>query len=313
MLRSFRSVLGPSKLPQPIVEALGAWTHVAGQSMSEAPSPLAMVPAVIHEKGAYYPSGGIGVIPQALFDRATELGVKFQFECRVRCICCEQGRVTGIETDSGDFHHGDAVISNAGLGTYLKLLDPGAMSHIPDKVLHALQKLPLQSPGVCVYLAGRGRVGPPYLRFRVRNEPNGCRLLVNPVVLDPGLARDGWIPARLIAPMMHRDAESGGEAAQRAYLEKILEEAWWRRSFDDVRILATRIPAEWAGEFHLHRSSMNPVMTARFMRAGRLAHRSRWIRGLYLTGSATHPGQWVSFCAISGVLAANQLMHDLGS
>jgi phytoene dehydrogenase-like protein len=46
------------------------------------------------------------------------------------------------------------------------------------------------------------------------------------------------------------------------------------------------------------------------MRAGRLPHRCPFLRGLYLTGSATHPGQWVSFCAISGVLAANALIED---
>ena len=56
---------------------------------------------------------------------------------------------------------------------------------------------------------------------------------------------------------------------------------------------------------------MNPVMTALLMRAGRLAHRSPWLRGLYLAGSATLPGQWVSFCAISGVLAADRVRFDL--
>ena len=55
---------------------------------------------------------------------------------------------------------------------------------------------------------------------------------------------------------------------------------------------------------------MNPVMTARFMRAGRLAHRSPHARGLYLAGSSTHPGQWVSFCAVSGILAADLLHAD---
>jgi phytoene dehydrogenase-like protein len=55
---------------------------------------------------------------------------------------------------------------------------------------------------------------------------------------------------------------------------------------------------------------MNPVMTARFMRQGRLSHRSPWLRGLYLAGSSTHPGQWVSFCAISGVLAADRVVED---
>jgi phytoene dehydrogenase-like protein len=56
---------------------------------------------------------------------------------------------------------------------------------------------------------------------------------------------------------------------------------------------------------------MNPVMTAKLMRRGRVAHRSPWIRNLYLAGSSTHPGQWVSFCAISGVLAADRLHEDL--
>jgi phytoene dehydrogenase-like protein len=56
---------------------------------------------------------------------------------------------------------------------------------------------------------------------------------------------------------------------------------------------------------------MNPVMTAKFMLEGRLAHRSPDLGGLYLAGSATHPGQWVSFCAISGVLAADCVRQDL--
>ena len=32
---------------------------------------------------------------------------------------------------------------------------------------------------------------------------------------------------------------------------------------------------------------------------------------LYLAGSSTHPGQWVSFCAISGILAADRVLEDL--
>ena len=91
----------------------------------------------------------------------------------------------------------------------------------------------------------------------------------------------------------------------------MLAEPWWRESIADYRVVATRTPGEWGAEFNLYRDSMNPVMTARFMRAGRLAHRSPHVPGLYLAGSATHPGQWVSFCAVSGVLAADRLCEDL--
>jgi phytoene dehydrogenase-like protein len=46
------------------------------------------------------------------------------------------------------------------------------------------------------------------------------------------------------------------------------------------------------------------------MRQGRVAHRSPYVRGLYLAGSSTHPGQWVSFCMISGILAADRIIKD---
>jgi phytoene dehydrogenase-like protein len=112
--------------------------------------------------------------------------------------------------------------------------------------------------------------------------------------------------------MDHAHAESVGAAGQQAYLDGLLAEDWWRGQVDEVRVLATRIPVGWGQEYHLYRDSMNPVMTARFARAGRLAHRSPYVPGLYLAGSATHPGQWVSFCAVSGILAADRVREDLG-
>ncbi|MSR57105.1 MAG: NAD(P)/FAD-dependent oxidoreductase [Planctomycetaceae bacterium] len=311
LLRSLGSVLARSGLPAPLAAALGIWTHVAGQTMAKAPSPLALVPAVIHSVGAYYPQGGIGAIPETLFAAAQRLGVNFRFETKVSRIRCHGRVASGVELCGGEFLAADSIVSNIGLGTYRQLLDDDGRGAIPARTQRMLGSLPLQSPGVCVYLAVKGRVEPPYLRFRIHSEPDGCRLLVTPSVLEPALTRDGWSPARLIAPLHHQRAEAGGETQQRAFVARVLAEEWWRSSFAEFRVLATRIPQEWGSTYHLFHNSMNPVMTAKFMRAGRLAHRSPWIRRLYLTGSATHPGQWVSFCAVSGVLAADRVLQDL--
>jgi len=274
---------------------------------------LALVPAVIHHVGAYYPRGGIGVIPHALFETAHSLGGEFQFTTRISRIRCTGGVANGVELSDGELISADAVISNIGLGTYLHLLDKDGVSAIPVHAREKLESLPLQSPGVCAYLAAKGRVDPPYLRFRTHDQPDGCRLLVTPSVVEPTLKRDGRSPARLIAPMHHGRAKSVGKAKQRDFLDHVLAEDWWRKNFEGVRVLATRIPTQWGSIYHLFRNNMNPVMTAEFMRAGRLAHRSPWIRRLYLAGSATHPGQWVSFCAVSGVLAADKILQDLKS
>src|SRR5581483_11052492 len=111
---------------------------------------------------------------------------------------------------------------------------------------------------------------------------------------------------RLIMPF-EREAS---EDAQAEAMQRMLDERWWRDDLRDIRVVHTRTVNGWGREMHLYRDSMNPAMTRRLMLRGRLAHRSPWIRGLYLAGASTHPGQWVSFCAISGILAADLLQAD---
>lgn len=307
LLRSLGSILARTGLPPPVVDAIAIWTHVAGQTIGEAPSPMAFVPALIHTVGAFYPAGGIAAIPRALGGVATSAGVEFQHGTKVRKIVCEQGRVRGIETGEGEFMAADVVISNySGVGTYMEMVD-----ETPRHVRERLGKLPLQSPGACAYLAVKGEAKPPYLRFRLSGRGESCRLLVMPAVTGPELRNNVWQPARLIAPMPHAVAERTGLQGQREYLDRVLAESWWRQYIGEFRVLSTRVPAEWGAQYNLYHDSMNPVMTARFMRAGRFAHRSPYVGGLYLAGSSTHPGQWVSFCAVSGILAAGSVLEDL--
>jgi phytoene dehydrogenase-like protein len=301
LMRSLGAVLR-NGLPAPVADAVSVWTHIAGRRIEEAPSFLAFVPALIHGVGAYYPSGGVETIPRALTEATMSSGVTIEPGVRARTIRCEAGRVTGVETETG-LVEADAVVSNVGLATYTDLVRP-----TPPAVSRWLAPLPLQSPGVCAYLRVRGEPRPPYLRFRI--DGTGCRLFVATGVVAER-SSDGFWPARLIAPVDHDRAERGGPDWQQAYLDRLLAEDWWRQGLDEVNVVARRIPATWGPEFHLHRDAMNPVMTAKLMRSGRLAHRSPWVRGLYLAGAATHPGQWVSFCAISGILAADCLAQDL--
>jgi phytoene desaturase len=306
LLRSLQAVHAGTGLPAPVQDALAIWTHVAGQRAAQAPSPLAFVPALIHGVGAFYPPAGIRSIPQVLDKAAAAAGVVFQYETKVRAIRCEGGRAVGVMTEDGEFLAADAVLANAGgVGVYLDLMEA-----TPPRAREQLQRLPLQSPGVCAYLAVKGDTRPPYLRFHLPGGGELCRLLIRPAAIAPECVRDGWQPARLLGPIAYAQAQRDGPAGQRAYLERLLAERWWRDGVTDFRVLATRIPAEWGTQYHLYRDSMNPVMTAQFMRAGRLAHRSPYVRGLYLAGSATHPGQWVSFCAVSGILAADRLKED---
>jgi phytoene desaturase len=308
LLRSLHSVLKSARLPPPVVDAVAIWTHVAGQTTAAAPSPLAFVAAILHGDGSFVPLAGMGTIPLAVARAASEAGVEFRMGTAVVAIQCDQGRARGVTTAAGEFIEAGAVLSNRnGVGTYLELV-PDA---VPASARRHLEGLPLQSPGVCAYLAVRDGRTPPYLRFRLPGNGELCRLLITPSAIVEGLEHDGWAPARLIAPMAYERAQSLGPSGQREYLERILDEPWWRAHVGKARVLDARTPTDWGTACHLFRESMNPVMTAQLMRAGRLAHRSPYVERLYLCGSATHPGQWVSFCAISGILAADCVIEDL--
>ena len=307
LLRSLERVLARSGLPAPLRDGLAIWTHVAGRSVGAAPSVMAFVPAIVHENGAAYPLGGVAAVPRALAAAAQTAGVAIDYRTPVRRIVCAEGAVRGVETADGRFIEAARVVSNAGgPKTYLEL----AAAATPEAEARRLRALPLQSPGVAAYLLARGALDEAYLRFFLPAGGAPCRLLIRPAAVEPGLARDGWWPARLLAPLGHAEAEKGGRAGQEAALEALLAERWWREGVSDSQVVARRLPVDWGAAFSLHRDAMNPVMTARLMRTGRMAHRSPWLRGLYLAGSATHPGQWVSFCAVSGVLAAERLHED---
>lgn len=303
--RPLASVLRATGLPEPVIQALGIWTHVAGQSLAQAPSPLAFVPALIHGPGAFYPVGGIGRLVNALVGTLERLGVPVRYGARVRKIRADGNVVSGVELDDGDFIATSRVLSDVhGVGTYTDLVP-----NLPVNAQRRLSALPLQSPGVCVYLAVRlhpSQAGDAYLRFRLPGGDELCRLLVLPSLVVPG--DQGWVTARLIAPMRHAEAQAMGPDGQRRYAERLIAEPWWRAHVAEARVVHVRTPSEWGATCHLHRDSMNPVMTAAFMRAGRLAHRSPYLGGLHLAGSSTHPGQWLSFCAMSGILAADQVV-----
>ena len=297
LLSPLSAVLDRSRLPNTIRSALAVWTHIAGQEVTEAPSLLALVPALIHYNGAYVCSGGIGVIPGALEQIAKDAGAVFRYGVKVHKIHCVQDTVQSIEIDDERIEV-KAIISNASpMSTYTQLL-----GHPPQREVRRLQKLPLQSPGVSAYLAIQPSGDARFLRFKLPRQ-GLCRLLIQPGAVDP--SRIGT--ARLLGPIRQEWAEQAGERGQHAYLDELLAETWWRSDFVTARPVAGRVAIDLGREYSLYRDSMNPVMTARLMRQGRIGHTSRQVHGLYFAGSATHPGQWVSFAAISGILAARQL------
>jgi phytoene dehydrogenase-like protein len=306
LLQPLGKVLGSTGLPRPLVEAIGIWAHFVGQPVDRAPSPMGFAPLFLHEQGAFYAPGGIGGVPAALERAARGVGVEIRLGAAVRAIVCEGGTVRALELDTDERIEVDAVVCNHG-GVGVHRLVRGAATPRSERRVEGLR---LQSPGACAWLAIEGPPPETYLRFH-RPDAAPCAVLVQPRRVDPTCGREGVYPARLIAPIDHAEAALLGPEGQLAWFQERLAEGWWGQEGMRARVLAVRTPARWGADFHLPQDAMNPAMTAEFMRQGRMSTRNPDVRGLYLAGSATHPGQFVAFCAQSGVHAARRLHADL--
>lgn len=303
LLRSLGAVLNRAGLLGAARDAVGIWTHIAGQPLEGAPSPLALVPAMIHGPGCFVPERGVAAVTDAVIARAREVGVTLRASCPVARIVVREGRARGVVLESGEHLEADQVVSNAsGVETLLTL------APAPPRMRRALAQLPLQSPGVAAYGFERpSEAHPaPYLRFRLHPEDADapCRLVVRPWALET--ARSERMPVRIALPLSHPVAERLGRGGQEALLDRVLSEPWIRARVTDFDPRHRLVPSTWGERHRLHRHSMNPVMTAAFMRRGRLPHRAPHVDGLYLVGSSTHPGQWVSFCLLSGLIGAEE-------
>lgn len=308
LARSLGGVLRRAGLSEPVARAISIWTRIAGQDVDAAPSLLALAPAMIHGPGCFVPARGVAAVVEAVLARARDLGITLRTGARVAKILTDARRVTGVALTTGEQLPARAVISDAsGVATLLELADT------PARTRRRVAALPLQSPGVAAYLIAERPSQGPYLRFRCAQAEGAttCRLIVRPGALEG--ATPGPSPLRVVAPLDHAVAERLDAAGQGAALDRVLAEPWVQKNVDAAREVARLVPATWGRRVVLHRDSMNPTMTARFMRQGRLPHRITCPEGLFLVGSATHPGQWVSFCLISGVLGARALLETWGA
>ncbi len=153
---------------------MAIWTHVAGQTTAEAPSPLAFVAAVIHGVGAWLPRGrDRRSAALAGPGRGTPRRSRSNTGDRARAIRHHAGRVAGVETAIGRSCRPTRSISNAGVGTYLELLPtPPPPARTPPAPA-ARSSRPASAP----ISPSAANAPPPYLRFCLPGEGealSGC-------------------------------------------------------------------------------------------------------------------------------------------
>jgi len=98
-----------------------------------------------------YVRGGMGGLTQALAKAAKSVGVEIRCEAAVKRIVVEKGRAVGVERDDGKVVTAPIVASNADANvTFLRLLEPGSL---PAEFVEAIRRIDYASASLKINVA----------------------------------------------------------------------------------------------------------------------------------------------------------------
>jgi phytoene dehydrogenase-like protein len=291
--------------------------------------------------------GGLGSLTHALGEAARRAGAEIRTNAEVRHIRVTNGGVSGVVLADGEEIATSAVVSGADpKRTFFQLLDPAQLDPTfamrirnfrakgnVAKVNLALGDLPafpalagtVGPDGFRQALSGRIHIGPEidYLEKafdaskygEISAEPHLEATI--PTLLDPGLAPEGKHVMSICVQFAPYRLRSGDWESRRAELGKITVRTLSEYSpnlcalVEGMQVitpqdLETKYGFTGGHVFHGELAldqlfTMRPVLDwARYKTP---------IRGLYLCGSGTHPGNGLT--GASGANAAKEIIHDL--
>jgi len=319
--------------------ALGPWS--AGSTAVL----LLRAAADAHPVGpAAFPRGGLGSFSRALAESAKQAGVEIRTDAEVEHIRVKDGAVTGVALTDGEEISVEAVVSGADpKRTFFNLLDPSQLdptfanrlknfraNGTVAKVNLALGGLPVFSAldateSSLKSLAGRIHIGPEidYLEraFDASKYGDFSKApwldVTIPTILDPSLAPDGkHVLSAYVQFAPYKLREGNWDTRRKELGDTVVRTlaAYAPNLPDLIEYMQVITPKDletsygftgghiFHGELALDQLfTMRPVLDwARYKTP---------IRGLFLCGSGTHPGNGLT--GASGANAAREIIRDL--
>lgn len=309
-----------------LLQLFGRYTTYCGSSPFLTPATLMLI-AHVESQGVWSIKGGMAALAKAIEAVAEKNGATFRYDQSVKRIEVERGRTSGVILTNGERLAASNVIFNgdpAALATGLLGPEPRrAVRDVPKgkRSLSALVWLVRSrasgfelahhnvffSPDYQAEFADLSAGRPPraptaYLCALDRNgfatprpdERERMQIIVNAPPLGDSKFYDTQEKHACSLTMLERLAQCGLELERPLPHRLITPEDFAHRFPATGGALYGRASHGWA---------------ASFLRPG---SRTR-IPGLYCAGGATHPGAGVPMAALSGRLAAESLLADLGS
>lgn len=324
LFRSFEGELRKYFKNPRVRQALGSYAMYLGGSPFQLPGLFSILPFGELAYGLWLPKGGIYALVEATCKLAEEIGVDIRCSTPVKKIQVENGRVTGILTQGGEFLPFGTVVSNVDVPTTLtRLLEN------EEKNDSAAKKWRM-TPGVITFYWGvRGEI--PNLPHHSIYLPNDSRLgfaqlldtgemptdlpfyVSAPSKSDPSLAPPGTtlifvlVPTPVLSQIGSVDwaqvtRESRTEVFRRLASHNI------RLSESDFLVEEVWTPEEWRNRFGLYDgSAFGAAHTLFQMGPFRAKNYAPDIKGLYFVGASTTPGTGMPMVVLGGAMTAERI------
>jgi phytoene desaturase len=300
-----------------------------GLSPFEAPATFSMMPYTELAHGVWYPKGGMYSIVQALMRLARREGVEFEFDASVARIDVKANQAQGVVlTDKRQFA-ADAVLANADLPyVYKNLLPPDTRARRLERkrfscsvisFFWGVDKTYQQLPPHTLFLADDYRQNFQSIIEDLDLPTNPSLYVHAPARLDMSMAPDGQDTLTAIVPMGHmRDNREQKWASvrdeARRHVFRRLRTLGITDLEEHIKFEVNYTPLSWRKRYNLMKGSThglchNLTQLAYF----RPRNKHSLYRNLYFVGASTHPGTGVPTAMVSGRLAAQRIIDDLGN
>ncbi len=309
-----------------VAQMLDHFTQYVGSSPEASPAVLCGIAHMQTNEGVWYPMGGTRAVPAALERLANELGVDVRIGCGVRRIVTEQGRVTGVESDTGEFIAADAVVSNMDVvRTHNELLNGDG------KRFAKRRKYEPACSGVVLYLGLTKRYEhllhhnfvfsrDPDEEFdaiyhRGEPAPDPTCYVCAPAVTEPGVAPPGGEALYVLVhtPYLrpHHDWSQMYPAYRQVILDKLKRTAGLADIEDRIAFESRLTPQDIHNRYRVLNGAIYGLAShGKWVGAFKPANRSPDVAGLYLAGGSAHPGPGMPMALMSGWIAADVLDAD---
>lgn len=307
-------------------QLFGRYATYVGASPYRAPATLMLV-ADVESRGVYAVDGGIHQLPEALATLAEEKGATIRYGAKVQEILVEKDRARGVLLADGERLEADAVICNAdaaalGAGVFgeqvrnaVAPIEPAKRSHsvVTWNLLARPQGFPMHYHNVFF---------PPDYKAEFKAVFDELRLPRDPTVYICAQDRgnpDAPPPTEPERLLLVVNAPARGDTQTIPEDEIRRCETSVMRLLDhcgltlaDSQEVAVTTPAHFEQAYPASGGAVfgrvNHGWWGSFDRPGTVTG----VPGLYTAGGSVHPGPGIPMASISGRLAADRVLADLG-